>query len=77
MDNDNPGDNLKSDSNNIIIEEKISKSNGEISIKRYTRGRVLGKGGFAKCYEVTNIETKKIYAGKIISKATLTKNRSR
>ena len=24
------------------------------------RGKLLGKGGFAKCYEITNLETKKI-----------------
>lgn len=38
---------------------------------------MLGKGGFAKCYEITNLETKKIYAAKIVSKASLTKNRAR
>ncbi len=51
--------------------------NGEVHVKRYARGKVLGKGGFAKCYEVTNLETKKIMAAKIIPKATLTKNRAR
>ena len=35
------------------------------------------KGGFAKCYEITNIETKKVIAAKIIPKSTLTKNRAR
>jgi polo-like kinase 1 len=61
----------------IIIEEKISKVNGDTAVKRYARGRILGKGGFAKCYEVTNLETKKILAAKIIPKNTLTKNRAR
>lgn len=46
-------------------------------MKRYARGKMLGKGGFAKCYEITNLETKKIYAAKIVSKASLTKNRAR
>ncbi|PFX11445.1 Serine/threonine-protein kinase PLK1 [Stylophora pistillata] len=41
--------------------------------KRYHRGRFLGKGGFAKCYELTDMETKEILAGKIISKTMLTK----
>lgn len=41
--------------------------------KRYLRGRFLGKGGFAKCYELTDMETKEIFAGKIISKTMLTK----
>ena len=43
----------------IIIEEKNSKSNGETIIRKYVRGKLLGKGGFAKCYEITNIENKK------------------
>jgi len=51
-----------------IIEEKISKVNGEMAVKKYVRGKMLGKGGFAKCYEVTNLETKKVIAAKIIPK---------
>jgi len=38
---------------------------------------VLGKGGFAKCYEVTSIESKKILAAKIIAKSTLKKGRTK
>lgn len=34
----------------VIIEEKITKTNGDTVIKRYTRGKALGRGGFAKCY---------------------------
>lgn len=37
----------------------------------------MGKGGFAKCYECTNLETKKIAAAKIVPKATLQKSRQR
>jgi len=61
----------------IIIEEKITKVNGESAIKRYARGKLLGKGGFAKCYETTNLETKRVQAAKIIVKASLTKSRAR
>ena len=43
----------------IIIEEKNSKSNGDTVTRKYVRGKLLGKGGFAKCYEITNVETKK------------------
>ena len=43
----------------IIIEEKNSKANGETLIRKYVRGKLLGKGGFAKCYEITNVESKK------------------
>lgn len=63
--------------NVLTIEEKIQKVNGETLIKKYTRGKLLGKGGFAKCYEITNMETSKLLAAKIIPKQTLTKNRAR
>ncbi|XP_014661949.1 PREDICTED: serine/threonine-protein kinase PLK1-like isoform X2 [Priapulus caudatus] len=43
------------------------------SRKRYARGRYLGKGGFAKCYELVDPDTKEILAGKIVSKALLVK----
>jgi len=41
--------------------------------KRYLRGRFLGKGGFAKCYELTDMDTKAIWAGKIVPKSLLVK----
>ena len=44
------------------------------------QGKVISKnklGGFAKCYEGLNIETKKMYAMKVIDKATLQKNRAK
>lgn len=59
------------------IEEKIFKGNGEVSVKKYVRGKKLGKGGFAVCFEVTNLETKKKQAAKIIAKKSLSKSRSK
>ena len=61
---------------NTIIEEKVQTVSG-ITVKRYIKGKLLGKGGFAKCYELTNIETKKLSAGKVIPKANLTKARAK
>jgi polo-like kinase 1 len=60
-----------------IIEEKTVRSNGDIVIKKYVKGRFLGKGGFAKCYEFTNMETNKIYAAKVITKSSLTRSRAK
>jgi polo-like kinase 1 len=40
---------------------------------RYMRGKFLGKGGFARCYELTDMQSKEIFAGKIVSKQLLTK----
>ncbi|BFY99869.1 hypothetical protein BsWGS_02909 [Bradybaena similaris] len=39
----------------------------------YLRGRLLGKGGFARCYEILNLNTNKVCAGKIISKTRISK----
>lgn len=60
-----------------IIEEKITKTNGEVVIKKYSKGKALGRGGFAKCYEVTNLETKRISAAKIIAKSSLNRSRAK
>jgi len=57
-----------------IIEERNSK--GEC-LHKYIKGRFLGKGGFAKCYEFTSCETKKIYAAKVIVKSSLNKSRAK
>uniref|UniRef100_A0A8B9RB20 Serine/threonine-protein kinase PLK n=1 Tax=Astyanax mexicanus TaxID=7994 RepID=A0A8B9RB20_ASTMX len=43
------------------------------TMKRYMRGRFLGKGGFAKCYEITDMETKEVFAGKVVPKSLLMK----
>jgi len=61
----------------LIVEEKIVKVGGETTVKKYSKGRFLGKGGFAKCYEFMSMETHKLTAAKIIDKATLTKNRAK
>ena len=50
---------------------------GEPLIKKYAKGKFLGKGGFAKCYEFTNLDNGKIYAAKIINKLSLKKTRHR
>ena len=60
-----------------IVEEKVVKYNGEICIKRYLKGKFLGKGGFARCFEFTNLENKRLSAAKIIQKSTLTKTRAK
>merc|ERR1719240_1532236 len=82
MNQPNPSTSSNKEGNNgneqlIIIEEKVTNALGEPVIKKYTRGKFLGKGGFAKCYEFTNLETKKITAAKIVPKATLQKSRQR
>ena len=70
-DKDKPADNQS------IVEEKITKVNGEVQIKKYIKGRLLGKGGFAKCYEFINQETDHSSAAKIIPKKSLVKSRAK
>jgi hypothetical protein len=62
----------------VIIEEKRRQVNGDgYTIHRYLRGRLLGKGGFAKVYLCTALDTNKAYAIKIVPKANLVKARAR
>lgn len=60
-----------------VIEEKVVKVSGDVAVRRYNKGRYLGKGGFARCYELTNLETRKLTAAKIVPKASLTKSRAK
>jgi len=43
----------------------------------YERGRFLGKGGFAKCYELRHMTNNDIMAGKIVPKSLLVKPHQR
>lgn len=39
----------------------------------FKRGKFLGKGGFARCYELLDEKTKAVVAGKVVSKVLLQK----
>ena len=60
-----------------FVEEKFKKENGEVGIRKYIKGKFLGKGGFAKVYEFVNAETTFVHAAKLINKASLTKSRAK
>ena len=60
--------NSNEDSNKeTIIEKLVDNKDDEITLS-YIKGRLLGKGGFGKCFELTSAENNKIYACKIIDK---------
>jgi serine/threonine protein kinase len=59
----------------IVEDHSIRRSNGEP--KKYRTGKLLGKGGFAKCWELTSFDSNRTYAGKVIAKASLTKPSSK
>ena len=63
-------ENTNNSDQNIIIEEKVTNALGESSVRKYSKGKFLGKGGFAKCYEFTDIDTKKVLAAKIVAKSS-------
>jgi len=45
--------------------------------RKYERGRFLGKGGFAKCYELKDFDSGHYSAGKIVPKSLLSKSHQR
>lgn len=64
-------------SSSCIIEEIRRSADGKSTIHKYLRGKLLGKGGFAKVYWCTSLDTQKSYAMKIVPKANLVKARAR
>ena len=60
-----------------VVEEKVVKVNGEVSIRRYSKGKFLGKGGFARVYEFVSLTNRKLSAAKVVPKASLTKTRAK
>ena len=58
-----------------IIEQTKRDASGRTTVKHWRKGPLLGKGGFAKCYRVTDLDTNIDWACKIIQKSSLTKQR--
>ena len=59
------------------IEEIITISNKNSKKREYMKGRFLGKGGFAKCYELICKDNNKIFAAKIIAKSSIKSERQK
>jgi polo-like kinase 1 len=58
-----------------VIEERDSKT-GRVAT-RYRVGKLLGRGGFAKCYEFIDVDgTGETLAGKVIDRASLQKSKT-
>jgi len=58
---------------------EVIKDESRPTHKKYERGRFLGKGGFAKCYELRDmaIQDSPVVAGKIVPKSLLVKQHQR
>lgn len=65
------------DANNDIVEERRKGEDGQVVSYKYLKGKLLGKGGFAKCYLGTSIPSKEQYALKIVLKSTLSKPKAK
>ena len=64
--------------NTIIIETlpfKSKSNNNKEKIRKYIKGRLLGKGGFAKCYELICQDNNKVFAAKMLPRSNITSDR--
>lgn len=55
---------------NLVI-EKYKAQDGKIAQRKWMLGKLIGKGSFASCFEITSCETKITYACKLIKKKSL------
>ncbi|MCI4377725.1 hypothetical protein PGIGA_G00206870 [Pangasianodon gigas] len=53
----------------VVIDPKTGRS--------YSKGKLLGKGGFARCYEMTDLSSNKMYAVKVIPQSRVSKPHQR
>ncbi|XP_035245677.1 serine/threonine-protein kinase PLK2-like [Anguilla anguilla] len=67
----------KSEESGLVPPEMSRIVTDSTTGKCYCRGKVLGKGGFAKCYEFTDLTTNKLYAAKIIPHTRVSKPHQR
>lgn len=61
----------------IIVEKVKNPKDGQEIVRKYKKGRFLGKGGFANCYQVTNLQDGRDYAIKVVDKNTIMRDRAK
>ena len=67
----------KNDKHNSIVPDIVEERHrGSDKLDRYTKGKYLGKGGFARCYTLTSLTTGNVYAGKVVAKSSLKKEKA-
>ena len=59
------------------IEEKINDPHSEQHVRKYKKGKLLGRGGFARCYEFICQDNNRVFAAKVINKQNLTNERQK
>jgi serine/threonine protein kinase len=67
----------KNEKHNSVVPDLIEERHrGSDKVDKYTKGRYLGKGGFARCYTLTSLTTGNVYAGKVVAKSSLKKEKA-
>jgi len=61
----------------VIEDQSVQRPGDSSYVKKYKKGRYLGKGGFAKVFELTSCDSNRTYAGKVIPKTSLAKTTAR
>ncbi|XP_035693860.1 serine/threonine-protein kinase PLK2-like [Branchiostoma floridae] len=73
-DGDGSGNNKDAGSNSKKVQVEVPATIADSeSGKTYNRLRLLGRGGFAKCYELRDTSTNVLFAGKVIPKTRVAK----
>ncbi|KAM4552308.1 serine/threonine-protein kinase PLK3 [Odontesthes bonariensis] len=65
----NKADQTKPELAQVVTDTKTGRS--------YSKGKLLGKGGFARCYEMTDLTNNKMYAVKVIPQSRVSKPHQR
>ncbi|CAI5730633.1 unnamed protein product [Peronospora destructor] len=64
-----------------VVPDKILEAyldaHGYVKTRTYVKGKFLGKGGFARCYELKCEQTGKIFAAKVVAKRSLVKPKTK
>uniref|UniRef100_A0A8C9X3V6 Serine/threonine-protein kinase PLK n=1 Tax=Sander lucioperca TaxID=283035 RepID=A0A8C9X3V6_SANLU len=65
----NKPEQIKPELAQVVTDSKTGRS--------YSKGKLLGKGGFARCYEMTDLSSNKMYAVKVIPQSRVSKPHQR
>ena len=74
--NNNSTTNQTNPPNEVIIDRRVDARGNTVEC-RYIKGKLLGKGGFAKCYVGTSERSRTNYAIKLVAKSSLVKTRAK
>uniref|UniRef100_A0A671PWD0 Serine/threonine-protein kinase PLK n=1 Tax=Sinocyclocheilus anshuiensis TaxID=1608454 RepID=A0A671PWD0_9TELE len=67
--NRSKSEHVKTELAQVVVDAKTGRS--------YCKGKLLGKGGFARCYEMTDLANNKMYAVKVIPQSRVSKPHQR